>query len=107
MNYLEIYYIDDKGMVRYTSLGAEGIDNEWAIESFNNSKKFEVKKEEAKFVLDLMNDEDDILDSIYIDNTGFTAITGETPKTNQEYINFDKQYWEKQYKRYTEGQKSQ
>lgn len=48
----------------------------------------------ARFVVDWHDENNDILETFGIDERGFEALTGEAPKTPDEYANQDAAHWE-------------
>ena len=91
--YLELTYIDSNDAGRKTGAGAEGKTDQWAIDAFNAARKYEEPIKTCSFLLDLMNDNREVIDTIGLSLEGFEAITGEKPKGEKEYIEFDSNFW--------------
>lgn len=92
-SYMEMIYIDDEDNARHTDIGASRDSNAATWAEFNSYRHLDVGKERAKFLLDYHNAKGDLADTICLDESGFTAITGKSPKRDSEYVRIDEDYW--------------
>lgn len=89
--YLEIIDIRTEDC-RKTGMGAVFKTKAETEQSFNAARSLEVDKDNAQFLLDF-HSSGNLIDTILLDDEGFRAITGEKPKSAEEYTRFDMQYW--------------
>ncbi len=92
-SFMEIIYIDSEGLARLAGLEnrAETDAETWA--AFNSFRRYGVDIKQAKFLLDYHNRKGDLADTIALDAGGFTAITGQAPKSEAAYLKIDRDYW--------------
>jgi hypothetical protein len=76
----------------------------WA--AFKSYRRIEVPQKKATFLLDYYNRRGDLAHTIFLDNAGFTAISGEAVKTSAEYRKVDRKYWDKARERFAAGKTS-
>ncbi len=90
---MEMIYIDREEAARHTGVGAimDSPAETWA--AFRSARRLEVPINEAVFLLDYYNRRGDLADTIALSAHGFTRITGEQPKTDEEYRAIDAAYW--------------
>jgi len=93
-SYMEIIFIDSDGDARQTNmrLALDSDRETWA--HFNKCRTHGVGIKQATFLLDYHRGNNDLSDTIAIDNAGFTAITGRAPKTDAEYRQIDGEFWD-------------
>jgi hypothetical protein len=91
--YMEI--IDCRHRGSKTGKGAAYETEADARVAFERIRAIEVKKRRAEFLCDLHADNGDLLDTILIDAAGFEALTGSTPKSADQYDEYDTAYWRK------------
>lgn len=89
--YLEI--IDCRHRGSKTGQGAAFPSETEARVAFEKARLLAVPKRRAEFLVDLHNDNDDLLDTILIDATGFEALTGAPPASADEYDASDAAFW--------------
>ena len=89
--YLEI--IDCRHRGSKTGQGAAFPSEAEARAAFEKARCLEVPKRRAEFLVDLHNDNNDLLDTILIDATGFEALTGEPPLSADAYDASDAAFW--------------
>lgn len=91
--HMEMIYLDSGNNARKTGMiHALGTDDE-TVARFEAHKALEVERNHAKFLLDLYDASGDIIDTIYLDASGFQAVTGEKPKNDAAYRRTDDAYW--------------
>lgn len=93
---METFYCGPGRKVLYkTGIGAimESSADTWA--DFKSRRKLEVPAHRATFLLDYYNRRGDLSDTIFLDDTGYAAITGEKVKTEAQYRKIDSDYWRK------------
>lgn len=93
MIYLEITYLGNGDTEKRTDKGAGFNTMIEARESFDGAKAYEESTKTAAFFLNMRNHDGDIIETIGITGDGFTALTGEQPKSEAYYINLNKNYW--------------
>ena len=87
--FMEMIYIDDNGNVRSTGVGAMMESDVATTAAFESVRASEVDIKDAKFILDLCEDNGDIVDSIAITTSTFTQVTGNAVRSDTEYIDYD------------------
>lgn len=92
-SYMQMIYIDSDGNGRQTNTTTALETNEKTWKLFLSYAQFETDKEGNRFVLDYYNSRDQLSQTICLDDSGFTAITGQQPKTDLEYREIDEAYW--------------
>jgi hypothetical protein len=93
MSYMQMIYIDSTDNAWHTGVGAAMETNRETRTAFNRHRHFDVPKERATFLLDYYNAKGDLCETIFLDDAGFGAITGEPVKTEAEYCRIDEKYW--------------
>lgn len=90
---LEIIYIDSDEQARHTNMGL-AFDTEAAARAeFEKCRAFEVDKSAATFLLDYHDGNEDLVDTIPLDDIGFVAITGTKKLSDVQYRKIDREYW--------------
>lgn len=92
-SYMLMIYIDDADDARQTNFGAAMDTDALTWATFQSYRRMEVGSDDCKFLLDYYNRKGDLADTIRLDVSGFRAITGETEKSDAEYVKIDKDYW--------------
>lgn len=89
--YLEMTYIDDDGNARLTGVGAEFKTDSETKAAFERvrSQSVDIKNLDAKFILDLREDDGEIVDSLAITKKTFESVTGEKSMRDQFYVDYD------------------
>lgn len=91
---METFYCGPRRKVLYkTGVGAIFRSNAETWADFRSRRKLEVPSHRATFLLDYYNRHGDLAGTIYLDNAGYTAITGERVKTEAQYRKIDADYW--------------
>lgn len=93
-SYIEIIYIDREDLARHTNLARSADTNAATRAEFNSYRRYGIGIKQARFVLDYYNRKGDLADTIPIDEAGFEAITGQTPKSDEDYCAIDAAYWQ-------------
>ena len=78
---------------RKTGAGASFSTWKKARDSFAAIKKLEVPSDRAEFLIDLRDDSGVLVDTVLLDSAGFKHVTGEEPKSPEEYDRIDQSYW--------------
>jgi hypothetical protein len=94
-SFMEMLFIDSDGLAQKTGLG-RALDTAaatWA--EFCRHRKHGVDIKRATFLLDYHNRRGDLSDTIALDARGFTAVTGQAPKSEAAYRKIDRAYWAK------------
>lgn len=92
-SYMQMIFIDSDDLARHTNVGAAMDSNKATWAAFNSYRHLEVERDQATFLLDYYNAKGDLSDTIRLDATGFSAVTGEKPKTEAAYHRIDANYW--------------
>ncbi|MDV7248906.1 hypothetical protein [Xanthomonas hortorum] len=92
-SYMEMFYVDSTQQVRKTGLGVALESDAETKAAFETYRKHQVAWEGATFLLDYRDAEGDLTDTIALDAAGFKAITGEQPKSEEDYRRTDQQFW--------------
>jgi len=87
--YMNMIYIDDDENARLTGVGAMMESDEDTTNAFKLVKASEVDIKDARFILDLHEDNGDIVDSIAIIALTFSKVSGEIVKPDAEYVDYD------------------
>lgn len=100
MSYMEMIYIDDDDNARQTNVRAAFPTNAETWAQFRACRAFEVSKDRARFLLDYHNSKGNLADTILLDAPSFEAITNERAKSDAEYREIDKEFWDEARKEY-------
>jgi hypothetical protein len=92
-SFMELIYIDSEDLARQTGLSRAGETDAETWAEFQSYRRYAVDIKQAKFLLDYHNSKGDLGTTIPIDAGGFTAITGQKPKTDAEYRKLDRDFW--------------
>ncbi len=92
-SYMEMIYIDTDDQARHTDVSAAADSNRATWAAFQSYRHLDVGSERAQFLLDYHNAKGDLASTIYLDAKGFTAVSGENPKTDTAYRKIDRNYW--------------
>lgn len=92
-SYMSLIYIDSDDQARKTNLSAsQGTDAAtWA--AFRSYERHRVDIKKARFLIDYHNRKGDLSHTIPIDETGFTAVTGQPPLSEADYRKIDADHW--------------
>ena len=93
MHKMEMIFVDDQGRAYKTGIGAMGKTDDETLQLFGSAKALEDRGSGEGFLLDLLNDSGEVVDTIPLSSTGFEQITGEKAKSAAEYREFDKAFW--------------
>lgn len=91
---IEIVYIASDDNARKTDMAHEGKSNAETWATFKSFRRYAADIKSARFLLDYYNAKGDLADTIPIGAEGFTAITGQRPKSEAEYGKIDDRYWD-------------
>lgn len=91
---IEIIYIASDDNARKTDMAHAGKSNAHTWATFKDFRRYAVDIKAARFLLDYYNAKGDLADTIPISTEGFTAITGQSPKSEAEYGEIDRRYWD-------------
>jgi hypothetical protein len=95
MSYMETFYVGrDNDYLLKTGVGAAMDSNAETWRKFRSYRRLEVSQQKATFLLDYYNAKGDLADTIFLDNTGFKAITGEPVRSKRDYERIDRKYWD-------------
>lgn len=92
-SYMEMIYIDAEDQARHTNIGRSAESNAATWAEFNGYRYLAVDIKTAKFLLDYYNAKGDLAGTVAVDADGFSAITGQAPKSEAEYVKIDEDYW--------------
>ncbi|WP_441235614.1 hypothetical protein [Bradyrhizobium sp. 930_D9_N1_4] len=90
---MELIYIDSDEQACQTNLRKSCDTNAITLATFRAYRRYGVPFDQARFLLDYHNAKGDLSDTIAISADGFKAITGEHPKTDEEYRKIDTDFW--------------
>lgn len=90
---LEMIFVDDAGRAYKTGVGAIGKTDAETTQLFNAAKALEDHSSDEGFLLDLLNDSGEVVDTVPLSRSGFEKISGEKSKAADEYREFDKAFW--------------
>lgn len=93
-SFIEVIYIDNEDLARKTGLGLSLATSAEAWAKFRNLRLYGVDIKHPRFLIDYHKANGDLADTIAVDADGFTAITGQQPKTDAEYCKIDADYWD-------------
>lgn len=93
-SFMEFIYIDDAGDARQTNLRLSLNSNAATLAEFRRFRRYGVDIKQARFLLDYHNASGDMSDTIAVDAAGLTAITGQQPKPDAEYVKLDADFWD-------------
>lgn len=93
-SFMELIFIDSEDLARKTGLARQGNTDAETWAEFQSYRRFDVDIKQAKFLLDYHNRKGDFSDTIALDAGGFTAITGQAPKTDAAYRKIDRDFWD-------------
>lgn len=91
--YVEIIYIDSNEDARKTGMGAVGATWEETRRCFNVACSQQCDIESAEFLCDLHDTDGDIIETVGLTRSAVEWITGETAKSDDEYVAYDKNFW--------------
>lgn len=91
--FMEMIYIDSDENARHTNVRAAMSTDAQTLAAFKQCRRLEVPAASAQFLLDYHDAEGDLVDTIFLDGAGFTAISGERVLTDAEYRAIDDEYW--------------
>ena len=93
MSRLELIFVDNQGRAYKTGVGAMGETEKETQQMFRSAKALEDRSAGEGFLLDLLNESGEVVDTIPLSCAGFEKISGEKAKTAEEYREFDKAFW--------------
>lgn len=93
-SYMELIYIDSDDDARQTNMRHAGRSDAETWEIFRSYRRLGVDIKTARFLIDYHNRKGDLADTIAIDVGGFIAITGQQPKSDAEYREIDRKFWD-------------
>lgn len=97
---MEMIFIASDGNALKTGVGAAGATNAETWAMFRNARRAAVPQLRAQFLLDYYSAKGDLVDTIFLDASGYRLITGERVKTEAQYRKIDAAYWAKVTKNY-------
>lgn len=92
-SFMELIFIDSEDLARQTGLARQGKTDAKTWAEFQSYRRFGVDIKQARFLLDYHNRKGDLSDTIALDAGGFTAITGQAPKSDAAYRKIDRDFW--------------
>ena len=87
--FLDTTYLNGKGVGYKTCIGAQAETDELTTGLFESARIHATDADTATFLLHLNEDNGDVVETIPLSAEGFTAITGQTVLTEEEYIKRD------------------
>jgi hypothetical protein len=81
------------GLLQKTGQGAIFVGKAECEERLRHIQELQARPD-ARFILDWHDANGDILDTFHLDEDGFRALTGEEPKTPDEYSEIDAKFWD-------------
>lgn len=93
-SFLEMIFIDSDGDARQTNMRLVRSTDAEAWAYFRSLRRYGVDIKRAQFLLDYHKTNGDLADTIALDAAGFTAITGQQPKTDAAYRKIDQDFWD-------------
>lgn len=93
MSKLEMIFVDDQGRAYKTGVGAMGATEDETLKMFSSARSLEDRGSGEGFLLDLLNESGEVVDTIPLSRSGFEQISGEKAKSADEYREFDKAFW--------------
>jgi len=92
-SYMELIFIDSDELARKTDMRSSRDTDADTWAAFRALRAYAVDIKKATFLIDYHKANNDIADTIAIDDTGFVIITGQKPKSEAAYRKIDADYW--------------
>ena len=91
--YMKALYLGTSGDGLQTGVGAGFKTKKEALGAFRELKKQEVDLKEAPFLVDLVGDDGDIVDTVGISEETYSLVTGQPVFSKEVYEQIDRDFW--------------
>ena len=91
--YMEFVFLDSQGAARLTGVGAIFKNDAETTKAFESCRGDALDVEQARFILELHEDNGDLVDSVPVSIRSFSTISGESFQGEAHYVEYDQNYW--------------
>jgi len=91
--YMEFVFLDSQGAARLTGVGAIFKNDAETTKAFESCRGHALDVKQARFILELHEDNGDLVDSIPVSIRSFSLISGESFQGEAHYVKYDQNYW--------------
>ncbi len=100
--YMQFVFLDSQGAARLTGVGAIFKNDAETTRAFESCRSEALDIRQARFILELHEDNGDLVDSIPVSIRSFSLISGEPFQGEAHYEEYDRNHWAAARKAYKE-----